>query len=41
MVRDRSEEDSLDIAESYILNIVTTVKKIDICKIRNRMNVMG
>ena len=27
MVRDRSEEDSLDIAESYILNIVTTVKK--------------
>lgn len=41
MVRDRREEDSLDTAESYVLNIVTTVKKMDICKIRNRMNVMG
>ena len=42
MVRDRSEEDSLDTAESYVLNIVKTVKKkIDICKIGNRTNVMG
>lgn len=41
MVRDRSEEDSLDTAESYVLNVVKTVKKIDICKIRNRTNVMG
>lgn len=41
MVRDRSEEDSLDTDESYVLNIVTTVKKLGICKIRNRTNVMG